>query len=111
LNILFIDDDATILEVAPILFEFSAHNLVAKSCGADGIEAFKQQDFDLVITDLRMPGLDGFAVLEAVKRLKPDVKVIAMSGDEIDPGEGFDGVELKPIMDFLAMVEKYNVAA
>ena len=47
--------------------------------GRDGLEKFKQDDFDLVIADLRMPKLDGIQFLKEVKRLSPEIPVIMIT--------------------------------
>ena len=47
--------------------------------GREGLEKFKQDDFDLVIADLRMPKLDGIQFLKEVKRLSPEIPVIMIT--------------------------------
>ena len=47
--------------------------------GQEGLERFKQHDFDLVIADLRMPKLDGIQLLKEIKRLSPETAVIMIT--------------------------------
>jgi DNA-binding NtrC family response regulator len=48
--------------------------------GYRAIEALQQQDFDLIITDLKMPGMSGIEVLKSVRTLQPDIPVILITG-------------------------------
>lgn len=81
-HILLVDDELALLEVTKEMLE--AHHYVV-TCARDGASALKfyqehQDDIDIVITDLVMPGLDGPALVHAVKRLAPDAKIICVSG-------------------------------
>jgi len=53
---------------------------VVTSDGPGGIERLENEDFDAVVTDLRMPGVDGFGILDAVRAKSPTTPVIVMSG-------------------------------
>src|SRR5690606_16979010 len=48
--------------------------------GLEGIEKIKNDDFDLVLCDIKMPKMDGVEVLEAVKKLKPEIPIVMISG-------------------------------
>jgi CheY-like chemotaxis protein len=48
--------------------------------GPDGIEASRNGAFDLVIVDLSMPGLNGLKIIEALRRIQPELPIIVMSG-------------------------------
>src|SRR5205085_2705660 len=50
------------------------------SSGSHAVQALSHSAFDAVITDLRMPDIDGFEVLAAVKRLAPDTEVVLLTG-------------------------------
>lgn len=54
-------------------------NVHAASTGTEGIEALRAKTFDLVITDLRLPGADGLAVLKAVKEKDPLTEVLVIT--------------------------------
>ncbi|HEX2923889.1 MAG TPA: response regulator, partial [Chloroflexota bacterium] len=47
-------------------------------------ELFKQEQFDLVITDLRMPGMSGWELASEIKRFNPSTPIIAMTGWPVD---------------------------
>lgn len=85
LRILLVDDDATLLKSLRVTLERDGHIVVAAGGGQQGIAAFHKdnengQPFDVVITDLGMPYVDGRAVAAAVKSSKRDVPVILLTG-------------------------------
>ena len=85
LHILCIDDDQTVRESLKEILEIDGHRVEVSECGKDGIEVFnvekgKGRGFDVVVTDLGMPEMDGWEVAEEIKRLAPDTPVILLSG-------------------------------
>ena len=50
--------------------------------GREALELLARRKFDLVVTDIRMPGMDGYAMLKRLKRDYPDLPVVAISGVE-----------------------------
>lgn len=81
-NILIIEDEAAIRRVlVKILTEENKNYQVKEAAdGLQGIELIKEQDFDLVLCDIKMPKMDGVEVLEAVKKIKPEVPMLMISG-------------------------------
>lgn len=81
-KILIIEDEAAIRRVlVKILSEESDKYIVDEAeDGLSGIEKIKQSDFDLVLCDIKMPKMDGVDVLEAAKKLKPEVPFVMISG-------------------------------
>lgn len=81
-NILIIEDEAAIRRVlVKILTEENKSYKVSEAeDGLAGIEAIKKTDFDLVLCDIKMPKMDGVEVLEAVKKIKPEVPMVMISG-------------------------------
>lgn len=81
-NILIIEDEAAIRRVlVKILGEESKDYQVKEAKdGLEGIEMIKEQDFDLVLCDIKMPKMDGVEVLEAVKKIRPEVPMVMISG-------------------------------
>jgi CheY-like chemotaxis protein len=80
-----VDDDAILLKSLRLTLEREGHIVVAADGGQHGITAFHKGDangqpFDIVITDLGMPYVDGRAVAAAVKSSKHDVPVILLTG-------------------------------
>lgn len=81
-KILLIEDEAAIRRVLfKILSEESKDYLVEQAeDGLEGINKIKENDYDLVLCDIKMPKMDGVEVLEAVKKLKPEIPMVMISG-------------------------------
>ena len=81
-KILIIEDEAPIRRVlTKILSEESDTYLVQEAeDGLQGIELVKNEDFDLILCDIKMPKMDGVEVLEAVKKMKPEIPMVMISG-------------------------------
>ncbi len=79
---LIVDDDADLRVTLADYFESRGFNVVSARCGADAVEllASRSTQFDIVLTDLVMPGVDGLAVLKAAKQVNPLVHVVVMTG-------------------------------
>ncbi|GAA3522132.1 sigma-54 dependent transcriptional regulator [Aquimarina addita] len=81
-RILVIEDEAAIRRVlVKILSEESdKYQVFEAEDGLMGIEKIKNEDYDLVLCDIKMPKMDGVEVLEAVKKIKPEIPMIMISG-------------------------------
>ncbi len=81
-KILIIEDEAAIRRVlSKILSEESDTYIVDDSeDGVAGLEKIKNNDYDLVLCDIKMPKMDGVEVLEAVKKIKPEIPMVMISG-------------------------------
>jgi two-component system nitrogen regulation response regulator NtrX len=81
-KILIIEDEAAIRRVlAKILSEESDTYIVEDAeDGVQGLEKIKNNDYDLVLCDIKMPKMDGVEVLEAVKKIKPEIPMVMISG-------------------------------
>jgi len=66
-KILVIDDDPDIREALVIIFESQGYQIITANYGADGLEKIKSDKPDLIILDLIMPGMGGFAVYKELK--------------------------------------------
>ena len=78
-RILFIDDDPAGREVALFNLRKAGYEVTAAEDGAQGLSAFAASPFDLVITDLKMPGIPGMEVLRKVRAGSPDVPVLVIT--------------------------------
>jgi DNA-binding response OmpR family regulator len=86
LHVLCIDDDEQILEMMKDCLTHFAHRVRVASGGKCGMELFctailKSEPYDVVITDLRMPDLDGYEVARMIKAESPNTPVIMMTGE------------------------------
>ena len=81
-KILIIEDEAAIRRVlTKILSEESDAYIVEDAeDGMQGLEKIKNNDYDLVLCDIKMPKMDGVEVLEAVKKIKPEIPMVMISG-------------------------------
>jgi two-component system response regulator HydG len=78
-TILIIDDNETIREGLEAIVEKMGHQALTASGGAQGLALFKAHEVDFVISDLKMAGMDGVAVLRAIKELDPDVPTMIIT--------------------------------
>ena len=80
-KILIIDDEPIMLENMTLYFQNSGFSVISSRDGKEGLEAFTSQQPDLVLLDLRMPGMDGLEVLSRLKKRSPDTPVIVVTGE------------------------------
>jgi two-component system response regulator (stage 0 sporulation protein F) len=80
-HILLVDDDAGFLTALTKMLAKQGYIVTSVSDASSAVDAMKnrEQPFDLVITDLSMPMISGFTLLNAVKSAAPDVKVIVVT--------------------------------
>ncbi|MCS6786247.1 MAG: sigma-54 dependent transcriptional regulator [Thiobacillaceae bacterium] len=79
-HILLIDDEAIALANLTHVLEREGYRVTACRDGQTGLAALAAGDIDVVLTDLRMPGIDGLEVLHRVRADRPDVPVIVITG-------------------------------
>ena len=75
-RILVVEDEKSMRELLRILLEGEGYDVVSASDGLDGSSYIERDIFDLVITDIKMPGLDGFELLKKIKDISPETLVI-----------------------------------
>jgi DNA-binding NtrC family response regulator len=78
-RILIIEDDKRLREVLKKILDREGFDVEISGDGAGGITEIKQDFFDIVLTDLKMPGMDGIEVLKAIKKISPQTYVIIMT--------------------------------
>ncbi len=78
-NILVVDDDRSMREFLEILLTGEGYNVTLAENGETGCSAIDNTDFDLVVTDIRMKGLNGLDVLRKAKAKNPDTMVVMIS--------------------------------
>ncbi|WP_330442804.1 sigma-54-dependent transcriptional regulator [Flavobacterium sp. C4GT6] len=81
-KILIIEDEAAIRRVLSKILaeENDSYKIEEAEDGQQGIEKIKENDFDLVLCDIKMPKMDGVEVLEEVKKIKPEIPFVMISG-------------------------------
>jgi len=81
-KILVIEDEATIRRVLIKILteENDTYEVEEAEDGLIGIEKIKKEDYDLILCDIKMPKMDGVEVLEATKKIKPEIPIVMISG-------------------------------
>ncbi|MVO10412.1 response regulator [Flavobacterium sp. TP390] len=81
-KILVIEDEAAIRRVLVKILseENDSYQVDEAEDGVQGTEKIKNEDYDLVLCDIKMPKMDGVEVLEAVKKIKPEIPMVMISG-------------------------------
>ena len=79
-NLLLVDDEQDIVNILKEEFEELGHNVQTASSGNKAWEIFKDQPFDIVISDVRMPDGDGIFLLKKVKESNPKTRVLIITG-------------------------------
>jgi signal transduction histidine kinase len=101
-RVLVIDDEPFVRDTLGEILRQQHHQVVVADDGASGLARFRETPFDLVMTDLAMPGMSGWQVAKAVKAVRPQVPVVLVTGFgvEVQPDEmqthGVDRVMTKP---------------
>ena len=80
IKLLVIDDDADIRSLLADLLGESDYKVDTASCGEEALKMVRATTYDLVVTDLRMQGMDGLQVIKEVKNIDPGIDVIVMTG-------------------------------
>lgn len=81
-TILVVDDEPAILAAAKLILERQNYRVLGANDGPEALAVFAQEmsKIDVVMTDLMMPFMDGVAVVRSMKKMKPDVRIIASTG-------------------------------
>lgn len=79
-RILVIDDDFHMRSVIKQMLEKKGHQVVSEENGDLGINRYRKEGFDLVITDIVMPDKEGLETIQELHKVDPDIKIIAISG-------------------------------
>ncbi|MDP6041269.1 MAG: response regulator, partial [Candidatus Latescibacteria bacterium] len=79
-QILVIEDETEILRMIISIVENAGHQTISASNGSEGLDAYRQHQIDLVITDIMMPQKDGVETIRELRRNNPEAKIIAITG-------------------------------
>jgi len=86
-KLLLVDDDDDLRYVMAEYFYENGYNIVLAADGQEGLELFSKQKFDIIITDVRMPRMNGLQLLKAIKTHFPSFPVILMTGFELSKND------------------------
>lgn len=102
-SVLILDDDADFNSLLTDIFEQAGYVVTSLEDPVDAVDVFAENEYDLVVTDYKMPEMTGSEFMKEIKKLRPEVPVIMVSGflenDTIREliGDGVGGVFLKPL--------------
>ena len=102
-RILIVDDDATFNSLLTDIFEQAGHTVVSENSPEAALKRADAEEFDLLITDHRMPEITGRDIFRHVREQKPMLPIIIVSGFLSNGNirslveEGIDGVYIKPL--------------
>lgn len=83
-NILIVDDDESLCKTTSFILEREGYTVLTARDGLEAIERVKERSFDVVFMDIKMPGLNGVEAFKRIKRIKPEMKTIMMTGYAVD---------------------------
>jgi PAS domain S-box-containing protein len=79
MRILYVEDDEALQQELTLLLSDIFETIILASNGKEGLEAFKKEPYDLVITDIRMPVMDGIKMIEEIRQINPKQPIIVTS--------------------------------
>lgn len=79
-RILLVDDEEEFVQALSERLEIRDYDVTKSYTGEDAVEKIKHYNFDVVILDVLMPGMDGIEVLKKIRRIKPLTEVIMLTG-------------------------------
>ena len=83
-NILVVDDDRIISQVYARCLSIENYSVDVAYNGADAIAKVKAGSYEMVFLDINLPDMSGVEVLEQVKKIKPELKVVIVTGQIVD---------------------------
>jgi DNA-binding NtrC family response regulator len=92
-RILLVDDDAGVRTLLVCVLRAQGHETVEAENGVKALEFLEESDTDLIVSDLRMPGMSGLALLELVKKRVPHIPIILVTA-YASPETTVDAVQL-----------------
>ncbi len=79
-TILVVDDERSIQESLTMILEYEKYSVECASSGPEALEKVKGNGYSVVLLDVKMPGMDGLEVLDAIRQINPDLPVVMISG-------------------------------
>jgi CheY-like chemotaxis protein len=99
MHILVADDEPLVADILAMILKSKGHSVKTVPDGAAALDAFRAEPFDLVLTDLSMPNINGLALAREIKDLKPSQTIALLTGsaDENLTPPHVDYVLAKPV--------------
>jgi CheY-like chemotaxis protein len=107
--ILFVDDHEVLARLSCEILEMQGYKAVSAYNAADALEKFEQQNFDILVTDFRMEGMNGLELARKIRSKRPDVPVIIVTGyGPVDGGKDVNACLQKEEL-FPALLDKIKL--
>ena len=103
MQVFIVDDDPDFAEGVTLMLELAGHEVTTARSGEEAVRMFGERQFDVTLMDIRMPGMNGHESLQALRRIRPDARVIMMTAYSVEElirqslADGALGVLHKPI--------------
>jgi PAS domain S-box-containing protein len=81
-TVLIVDDDPALLEALPEALRLRMAELTVETCDSapDALAKIAVEDYDAIVTDIKMPGMDGLALLDEIQRVRPETPTLLITG-------------------------------
>ncbi len=79
-KILIVDDDKKQRDILKFILDKEGYNTFTAPSAEEALKTFKDQEFDVVVTDLKLPKMDGISLMEEILKLSPDTSIIIITG-------------------------------
>lgn len=114
LDVLVVDDDPLILTVVDLMVRHMGHTVRTACDGVAALDVLADAPADIIVSDIRMPGMDGLALARLVRKDYPNIPIILMTGylseySSVGASEiGVDGILKKPFKstDLIAAISR-----
>lgn len=84
-KVLVIDDEQMMLDAVKTILEEMGHHVTCFSNSADGEKTALENDFDLILTDIRMPEKNGAELTEVILQARPEARILVITAHPLDP--------------------------
>jgi CheY-like chemotaxis protein len=98
-NVLVVDDDPAVQTMIRLVLERAGHHVVVAGDGRTALAEFEGENFDLLLLDIFMPGMDGLQTMRTVREARPALPIIMISGRPVME-------DLREEPDFLSMATR-----
>ena len=107
--ILFVDDHEVLARLSCEILEMQGYRAVSAYNAADALQKFEQENFDILVTDFRMEGMNGLELARRIRAKRPDVPVIIVTGyGPVDGGKDVNACLQKEEL-FPALLDKIKL--
>ena len=79
---LIIDDDSTTLELLTFQLSSEGYDVTTANSGTEGLSKIESNDFDIILTDLNMPDINGIELVRRSREIVPETEIIVVTGDD-----------------------------